>query len=151
MASRAPLQDPRHDGSRYRRWPTYARTKLANLLFTFELDRRAREAGLPVRALAAHPGISATGLMASGQRTGVTARILDGAFRLVGQSAAEGALPLLMAATADLPGGTYVGPGGPGELRGAPRVVGTSQRARDPEDAQRLWRLAQEVTGVRYP
>jgi NAD(P)-dependent dehydrogenase (short-subunit alcohol dehydrogenase family) len=151
MARTAPLSDPRLPPGRYRRWPTYARTKLANLLFTFELDRRSRAAGLPVRALAAHPGLSSTGLMASGQRNPTTGRILDAAVALLGQSASEGALPLLMAATADLPGSTYVGPGGPGEVRGAPRVVGTSRLARDPDVARELWAVAERATGVVYP
>ena len=72
-------------------------------------------------------------------------------YSLVSQSPAAGAAPLLMAATADLPGGTYVGPGGPAELRGAPRVVGTSRLARDPEAARRFWEIAQDATGVAYP
>jgi NAD(P)-dependent dehydrogenase (short-subunit alcohol dehydrogenase family) len=151
MARSAPLGDPRVQEGPYRRWPTYARTKLANLLFTFELDRRARAAGLPVRALAAHPGVSATGLMASGQRAHPGGRILDAGFALLGQPASMGALPLLMAATADLPGGTYVGPGGPGEVRGMPQVVGTSKLARNPEAARRFWEVAQRATGVVYP
>jgi NAD(P)-dependent dehydrogenase (short-subunit alcohol dehydrogenase family) len=151
MARSAPLGDPRVQEGPYRRWPTYARTKLANLLFTFELDRRARAAGLPVQALAAHPGLSATGLMASGQRGHPGGRILDAAFALLGQPASMGALPLLMASTADLPGGTYVGPGGPGEVRGMPQVVGTSRLARDPEAARRFWEVAQRATGVVDP
>lgn len=151
LAREAPLQDPRVQGGRYRRWPAYAQTKLSNLMFTFELDRRAREAGLPVTAMAAHPGLSATGLMASGQRTLVAGRILDAAFATLGQSASSGALPLLMAATADLPGASYVGPGGFAEVRGAPRVVGTSRVARDPQAARRLWEIAQDATGVVYP
>jgi NAD(P)-dependent dehydrogenase (short-subunit alcohol dehydrogenase family) len=151
MARTAPLQDPRMPEGRYRRWPAYARSKLANLLFTFELDRRAREAGVPVTALAAHPGISATGLMASGQRGHPGGTILDAAFGLLGQTPAQGALPLLMAGTADLPGATYVGPAGVGEARGAPRIVGTSRLARDPTAARRLWQLAEHATGVVYP
>jgi hypothetical protein len=89
--------------------------------------------------------------MASGQRNPTTGRILDAAVALLGQSASEGALPLLMAATADLPGSTYVGPGGPGEVRGAPRVVGTSRLARDPDVARELWAVAERATGVLYP
>jgi NAD(P)-dependent dehydrogenase (short-subunit alcohol dehydrogenase family) len=152
MARVPPLGDPRLPTRRYRRWSVYAETKLANLLLTFELDRRAAEAGLPLVALAAHPGLASTAIAASargGGRGGGT--ILDAAFSLLGQPAALAALPLLMAATADLPGGTYVGPGGVGEVRGAPRVVGTSRLARDPEAARRLWGLAEAATGVRYP
>ena len=141
---------PREHG-RYLKWPTYAQTKLSNLLLTFELDRRARAAGLPIAAMAAHPGFAATGLMASGQRRNVVGRILDAAFSALGQAPSEGALPLLMAATADLPSATYVGPGGPGEMRGAPKVVGTTKLARDPEAARQLWDVAQEATGVVFP
>jgi NAD(P)-dependent dehydrogenase (short-subunit alcohol dehydrogenase family) len=151
VARSAPLHDPRDQSGRYNRWPAYAQTKLANLLLTFELERRCREADLPVTAVAAHPGLAATGLMASGQRRHPGARMLDAAFGVLGQPPSMGALPLLMAATADLPGGTYVGPGGPGEARGMPRVVGTSPAARDPETARRLWQVAQDATGVVYP
>jgi NAD(P)-dependent dehydrogenase (short-subunit alcohol dehydrogenase family) len=151
MARTAPLQDPRVQAGAYRRWPVYGQSKLANLLFTVELDRRARQAGLPVTAVAAHPGLAATGLMASGERGRVAGTILGAAFSLLGQAPAEGARPLLMAATADLPGTTYVGPGGPGQARGAPEVVASSRLARDPEAARRLWELAQAATGVVYP
>jgi NAD(P)-dependent dehydrogenase (short-subunit alcohol dehydrogenase family) len=151
LARRAPLDDPRRPAPRYRRWPSYFASKLADLLVTFELERRAREAGLPVHVLAAHPGFASTGLVASGGRHSGVTRIMDAAYSLVSQSPAAGAAPLLMAATADLPGGTYVGPGGPAELRGAPRVVGTSRLARDPETARRFWEIAQDATGVSYP
>ena len=106
--------DPRAGSGHYRRWPTYGRSKLANLLFTFELDRRCREAGLPVKALAAHPGYAGTHLVANGRfgrSQGGVASILDAANRAVAQSAAAGALPLLMAATDDLPGSHLLRPG----------------------------------------
>ena len=115
-ARHAPTWDPRSE-RRYRRWSVYSETKLANLLFTFELDRRARDKGLPLHALAAHPGFSGTHLVANGQfgrgRGGV-ASILDAAIKAVSQPAHAGAWPSLMAATADLPGSTYVGPSGLG-------------------------------------
>ena len=151
FAMSAPLRDPWVQAGRYRTWQAYAQTMLSNLLFTFELDRRAGEAGLPLTATAAHPGLSATGLMASGKQRNAVTSILDAAFSALGQAPSKGALPLLMAATADLPGTTYVGPGGPGELRGAPKVVGTTKLARDPEAARRLWEIAEETTGVVYP
>jgi NAD(P)-dependent dehydrogenase (short-subunit alcohol dehydrogenase family) len=150
MARSAPLGDPRRQQGAYRRWPVYGQTKLANLLFVLELDRRAREAGLPLKALAAHPGLSATGLMRSGHG-GRRGRILDAAFMAAGQPPEMGALPILMAATADLPGTTYVGPGGPGGARGMPKVVGTARLARDNEAARRLWDVSQAATGVVYP
>ncbi len=151
MARSAPLADPRTRRGRYHRWVVYAETKLADLLLAFELDRRARANGVPVTALAAHPGLAATGLMASGQRRHPGGTILDAAFSVVGQPPELGALPLLMAATADLPGATYVGPGGPEELRGLPRIVGASRLARDPEAAAAMWATAQHATGVTYP
>ena len=149
LARRPPVGDPRVQRGRYRRWQAYGETKLADLLLAFELDRRARKAGLPVLGLAAHPGLAATQLMRSGQRR-AGGRILDAAFSALGQPPALGAMPLLMAATADLPGGTYVGPGGPGEVRGLPQIVGTSALARDPEAARRMWETAEAATGVRY-
>jgi NAD(P)-dependent dehydrogenase (short-subunit alcohol dehydrogenase family) len=151
LARAAPLQDPRMQDGRYHRWRSYGQSKLANLMFAFELDRRARAAGLPLTSVAAHPGFAATGLMASGQRSRAGGSILDAAFGMVGQPPSQGALPLLMAATADLPGGTYVGPSGPGEARGAPGLVGASRLARDQGAARRLWRLAEDATGVAYP
>lgn len=151
FALSAPLGDPRVQAGRYHPWQTYGQTKLANLLFTFELDRRAGAAGLPLTATAAHPGFSATGLMASGKQRNGMVSILDAAFSALGQAPSQGALPLLMAATADLPGTTYVGPSGAGELRGAPEVVGTTKLARDPDAARRLWDIAEETTDVVYP
>ena len=151
LARSAPLGDPRVQRGRYHRWPVYAATKLADLLLTFELDRRCGAAGLPVRALAAHPGFSSTALMAAGRPNRPDTQILDATFRALGQEASLGALPLLMAATADLPGGTYVGPGGPGEARGGPAIVGASRLARDPEAARRMWQVAEDATGVVYP
>lgn len=154
MARSAPLEDPRYSHGRYRRWQAYAESKLANLLFTFELDRRARAAGLPVKALAAHPGYASTGLMGNGReldgRT-LRGRILTAAFAVAGQKPEDGCLPTLMAATADLPGGTYVGPSGFLELHGAPRVVRASRVARDPEAARKLWEISEQVTGIRFP
>jgi NAD(P)-dependent dehydrogenase (short-subunit alcohol dehydrogenase family) len=153
VARSAPLGDPRAH-RRYSRWRVYAQTKLANLLFTFELERRLRRAGLPVTALAAHPGFAGTHLAVNGQlgtTQGRRAAILDAAVRAVSQSAAAGAWPTLMAATADLPGGAYVGPSGPGEASGPPRVVGTSSLARDEVAQRRLWETSEETVGLAWP
>jgi NAD(P)-dependent dehydrogenase (short-subunit alcohol dehydrogenase family) len=141
-------------GGLYRKWQVYGQSKLANLLFTHELERRAREKELPLSALAAHPGFSGTHLVANGQlarSSGGVASILDAAVKAVSQPAAHGAWPVLMAATADLPGATYVGPGGLGEVAGAPQVVTSSGLSRDPEAARRLWALSEDATGIRYP
>ena len=155
MAREAPLEDPRlPEPRRYQRWQAYARSKLANLLFTYELERRARDRGLPLKALAAHPGYASTALMGAGrtdEADAVRTRILTAAFAVAGQSAEMGALPTLMAATADLPGGSYVGPDGFWQLHGMPHVVTPRKLARDPEAARRLWELSEQATAVHYP
>lgn len=143
LAREAPLENPRVPPSRHRPRRVYVASKLANLLFTAELDRRAQEAALPLRATTAHPGWTATGMMSGS--------ILGGAFRLLGQRSEEGAAATVMAATADLPGGAYVGPSGPLEMRGLPHVVGSTRLARDAWAADRLWQLSEEATGVTYP
>ncbi|RYC07323.1 oxidoreductase [Nocardioides zhouii] len=153
VARSAPLGDPRAR-RRYSRWGVYGQTKLANLLFTFELDRRLRRAGLPVLALAAHPGLAGTHLVVNGQMRGIEQRgaaIIDAAVKAVSQSAEAGAWPTLMAATADLPGGTYVGPTGPGQGRGRPGIVGSTPLARDEMAQRRLWETSEETVGLTWP
>nr|WP_300047911.1 oxidoreductase [uncultured Nocardioides sp.] len=153
VARSAPLADPRSQ-RHHSRWQVYGQTKLANLLFTFELDRRLRHAGMPVRALAAHPGLAGTHLAVNGQlgtTRGRRAAVLDGAVKLVSQSAEAGARPTLMAATADLPGATYVGPSGPAEAAGPPRIVGTARLARDEVAQRRLWERSEETVGLAWP
>jgi NAD(P)-dependent dehydrogenase (short-subunit alcohol dehydrogenase family) len=148
-----PTDEPRMLKTRYSRWQTYGHTKLANLMFTFELDRRLGARKLPVKAVAAHPGYAATHLLAgsAGGARNASASILNGVMSATAQSAAKGALPILMAATKDLPGGTYCGPSGWRQLRGLPRVVGASKLAKDEEAQQRLWEISEHVTGIRYP
>lgn len=153
VARSAPLRDPR-EPRRYHRWIAYAESKLANLLFTFELDRRSRQAGLQVSALAAHPGFAGTQLAVNGQVKSSQPRraaILDATIKAVSQSAAAGAWPTLMAATAELPGGTYVGPSGRGQMSGPPRVVTTSVLARDEMAQRRLWELSEQAVGLSWP
>ena len=150
LTRRAPLDDPRVHHGRYSRWGAYSRSKLAGLLFTFELDRRLREHGLPVTAVACHPGYSATELMGKG-RSGRRGEILQAVFSLVGQPSSMGALPTLMAATAELPGSTYVGPGNVLQMRGLPTVVRPRRLALDREAQRRLWELSEVATGLRYP
>ncbi|MBI5104511.1 MAG: oxidoreductase, partial [Solirubrobacterales bacterium] len=144
------LDDLNWEQGAYRRWPAYGQSKLANLLFTRELQRRLTEAGSPVRALAAHPGWSATNLQSH------TGSLLQNTFMKVGnlviaQSEEMGALPTLFAATQDLPGDSYVGPDGFQEGRGHPALVGRSGAAQDDETARRLWELSEELTGVAFP
>jgi NAD(P)-dependent dehydrogenase (short-subunit alcohol dehydrogenase family) len=154
MAKKPPLGDPRHPRGRYQRWPAYSETKLANLLFTYELDRRCREAELPVSALAAHPGFSGTHLASNGRygrAQGGKATILDAAIKAVAQSAHAGALPTLMAATADLPGSTYCGPSRMGQSRGLPCVVDSTSLSHDEHAQRKLWGLSERAVGIEYP
>jgi NAD(P)-dependent dehydrogenase (short-subunit alcohol dehydrogenase family) len=154
-AGTVPLTDPRVPARRYRKWKAYAQSKLANLLFAFELDRRCRALGTSVTSVAAHPGYTVTNL----QRAGLSMNgrspdgaIIVGATRLLGQSAALGAQPSLMAATLpELPGGSYCGPRGFGEVRGLPTVVKAAPVAYDEALANALWALSETATGVRIP
>ena len=143
------------DGSsRYFRWTAYGQSKLANLLFALELQRRLDAAGSPVRSVACHPGFAATNLQfQAAQLTGNRIEALANAVlnKTVAQSAAAGALPTLFAATVeDVPGGAYVGPDGPGEWRGAPQITAPAGRALKQDDARRLWEVSEELTGVRF-
>jgi NAD(P)-dependent dehydrogenase (short-subunit alcohol dehydrogenase family) len=136
---------------KYSRWGAYSQSKLANLMFCFELQRRATAADSRLLSLAAHPGYANTNLQFSAPD-----RFYEKAFMWIGnhlfaQSADMGALPTLYAATApDLPGGTYVGPGGRSEQRGYPKVVGAAGKAYDEDAWRRLWEVSEELTGVRY-
>jgi len=154
FARQAPLGDPSVKAKPYLRWVAYSQTKLANLLFTFELDRRLRESGSSVSAHAAHPGYAGTHLVANGRfgrSAGGVASIFDAANRAIGQSPAVGAWPTLMAATADLPGSTYCGPSGLGEVAGSPRLVGWTRQAGDRDSQRELWELSEKATGITYP
>ena len=136
----------------YRPFRAYAQSKLANLLFTAELQRRLAAAGSPVLATAAHPGLAATNLLGhlDGERSlrhRLNALVLD----RFAQSDDDGALPTLYAAVTDVPGGSYAGPGGFLEGRGAPKLVGRSRAARDAGLARRLWTVSEELTGVTFP
>ncbi|MEV0218024.1 oxidoreductase [Streptomyces sp. NPDC050704] len=128
----------------------YAQSKLANLLFTLELQRRLTESGSPVRALAAHPGYAATNLQ-SHSGSAVMRAFMQFGNRVFAQDDRAGALPTLYAATADLPGASYVGPDGMGEMRGGPTLVGRTAAASDPVTAQRLWTASENLTKVGFP
>ncbi|MGW5800651.1 SDR family NAD(P)-dependent oxidoreductase, partial [Streptomyces bacillaris] len=135
----------------YSKWGAYAQSKLANLLFTAELDRRARASGRDLLALAAHPGLAATELGQAGPRlSGRTwAAKLERASRLYTQPASAGALPTLYAATLpDAPGGSYYGPRHLGETGGAPGPARRSGRARDMNMARALWEESARLTGL---
>ncbi|MFE9773810.1 oxidoreductase [Streptomyces sp. NPDC005931] len=135
--------------ARYTPRRAYAQSKLANLLFTLELQRRLTEAGSPVRALAAHPGYAATNLQ-SHAASPVLRACMKAGNRFLAQDDRAGALPTLYAATQDLPGASYVGPDGFAETRGAPTLVGRSRAAADPLTARRLWAVSEELTGVAF-
>ena len=140
--------------SGYKKWPAYATSKLANLLFTFELQRRIEAANLGLRAVAAHPGYSHTNLQTAGPKMAgsrfAEAIQLLGA-RVFGQSSRMGALPTVYAAVEpDVQGGDYIGPGGIAEMRGYPTKVSARRAAQDPELGAQLWARSEELTGVRY-
>ncbi len=132
----------------YNRWRAYGQSKLANLLFTYELQRRAAAAGSDLLVTAAHPGYAATNLQSHTES--IQDAIMGVLNKIVAQSEEAGAWPTLYAATEDLPPSTYVGPDGFQEGRGHPRIVGSSSRARDEADAARLWQVSEELTGVTY-
>jgi len=140
---------------RYQKWPAYGQAKLANQLFAVELDRRAWAAGLDLVSVAAHPGYASTNLQRVGPRATGNAlgeRMTDVANRVFAQSAADGALPSLYAATAtEVRGGRYYGPDRLFGMRGSPRLVPLVKRATDPATARRLWEVSEELTGVSYP
>jgi NAD(P)-dependent dehydrogenase (short-subunit alcohol dehydrogenase family) len=144
------LDDLNWERHRYWRWRAYGQAKLANLLFTSELQRRLAAAGSPLRATAAHPGYASTNLQShtgSALQNGMMAI----GNRLFAQSDEMGALPTLYAATQDIPGNSYVGPDGRGEQRGHPTLVGRSKAALDDDTARRLWDVSEQLTGVTFP
>jgi NAD(P)-dependent dehydrogenase (short-subunit alcohol dehydrogenase family) len=135
---------------RYMRWRAYGQSKLANLMFALELDRRLRAAGSTVSSLAAHPGYAATNLQSAAPPL-LDRLVMIVGNRVIAQSADMGALPTLYAATfPGLPGGTYVGPDGLAEQRGHPKAVSPSRAARDESVARRLWEVSEQLTGVRF-
>jgi NAD(P)-dependent dehydrogenase (short-subunit alcohol dehydrogenase family) len=131
----------------YFRWRAYGQSKLANLLFALELDRRLRREGSTVKSLAAHPGYAATNLQTAAPPL-VDRLVMKVGNAVMAQSDEMGTLPTLFAATEPgLEGGTYVGPDGPGEQRGHPTIVAPNGRARDEDTARRLWQVSEELTG----
>jgi len=134
----------------YRRWRAYSQSKLANVLFALELDRRLRASGAGPSSLAAHPGYAATNLQ-SAAAPAFDRAIMVLTNRLLAQSAEMGALPLLYAATRpNLDGGLFIGPDGFEEQRGYPKVTRPVRAGRDEETAKRLWSVSEELTGVDY-
>ena len=146
---RIDLDDLNWERRTYRRWPAYGQSKLANLLFAYELQRRLAASGSAVRSLASHPGYSSTNLQSHTES--ISSRIMALADPFVAQSAAMGALPMLYAATVpDAAGGSYLGPSSMFESRGYPKVVGSNRKSHDESVARQLWSLSEQLTGINY-
>jgi NAD(P)-dependent dehydrogenase (short-subunit alcohol dehydrogenase family) len=141
--------DNLHGERRYNNWLWYGQSKLANLMFAFELQRRAVDTHL--KSLAAHPGYAATNLQFSGPARWYERVTMEITNRVIAQSADMGALPALYAATAhDVPPGAFVGPDGFLEQRGHPHLVTAAGKAYDEQAWRRLWDLSEQLTGVSY-
>ncbi|MCU4718221.1 oxidoreductase [Halapricum hydrolyticum] len=147
--------DDLHGERNYDKWDAYGQSKLANVLFAYELQRRLDAAGIDeVTSVAVHPGYADTNLQArTGRESG--SKLVYAAMKLANtvfaQSARKGALPMLYAAVVDdLDGGSYVGPGGFLNMRGAPDVQRSSDRSYDRDTATRLWDVSEDATGVTY-
>jgi NAD(P)-dependent dehydrogenase (short-subunit alcohol dehydrogenase family) len=134
----------------YKAMRAYGQSKLANLLFCAELQRRLSAAGSTVLSNAAHPGYTATNLQFHSGR-GLMDTIGKLGNRLIAQDENAGAEPTLYAALAEIPGNSYAGPGGFMEQRGAPKLVGRTKAAMDMDVARRLWDVSEQLTGVSYP
>lgn len=148
------LEDLNWERKRYKKWDAYGKSKLANLLFTYELQRRLTKAGIGVISAAAHPGYSSTNLGFAGPAMEksafgrLTMQIGNG---LLAQSAEMGAFPQIYACSMpDLQGSDYIGPDGWRQLRGHPKKVGSNRASRNEDTAQGLWTLSEKLTGVRY-
>jgi NAD(P)-dependent dehydrogenase (short-subunit alcohol dehydrogenase family) len=144
------LDDLNWERRRYQRWGAYAQSKLANLMFGYELQRRLAAAGAPVKSIAAHPGYASTELQSHTESFQDKVMVLGN--RVIAQSADMGALPELYAATVpSLRGGEFIGPHGRLGLNGYPKIVGSSKASKDEAVAAGLWSLSEELTGISYP
>ena len=138
----------------YKPWPAYRRTKLANLLFGFELHRRLQRAHTSATSIVVHPGVSNTNLFAAGPGSGkgIEAVMAPLVIRLIAQSDAQGALPTLYAATSsDVQSGRFYGPNGFRQMRGYPVEVRAEQQAYDETLAAKLWQVSEQLTRVTFP
>jgi NAD(P)-dependent dehydrogenase (short-subunit alcohol dehydrogenase family) len=144
------LDDLNFENRRYTRWGAYGQSKLANLMFAYELQRKFEEAGSGLRAYACHPGYASTNLQS---HTGSTLQnsIMWIGNHTIAHNAEMGALPTLLAATGDEPAGSYIGPDGFRQMRGYPKVVKSTKASHDEVVAARLWELSEELTGVSFP
>ena len=143
---------------RYDAQRAYNQTKLANLLFAREFQRRVDEAGGKIKSIAAHPGVARTAIGASRRNLGrfhmrdhLVSAVLSVVMPFLGQPASAGALPPLYAAVSpDAKGGGFYGPDGAGEMKGAPTAATIKPAAQDMAAARRLWELTEQITGLRY-
>ena len=139
------FDDPQFEDG-YNKRAAYGQSKLACLMFSYELNRRLQVADPRTLSVAAHPGVAATNLAQH------FPKFLSIFFPLVGQSASDGALPILYAALGtDIKGGDYCGPRSMGQMRGAPIKVGSNRNSRDEAAAGKLWQMSERLTGVQYP
>ncbi len=147
------LDDPNFEVTDYRLFDAYAKSKLANLTFCLELDRRLKAAGLDIRAVAAHPGYTATNITSGANPEGsrLKAFFVKLGDTLIAMPPPKGALPTLYAATvADIKGGEYIGPDGPFQFAGSPKPVKFKASAADPVAARRLWETSETLTGQSF-
>ncbi|KAA0021238.1 oxidoreductase [Antrihabitans cavernicola] len=143
------IDDLNYEHRRYESWTAYGQSKLANLLFAYELQRRLEAAGSPVKSLAAHPGYAATNLQSHTES--IMDRVMAIGNKVIAQKAEMGALPELYAATSPAAeGGQFIGPDGLGNLRGHPTTNKSNKKSRDVEMAGKLWALSEQLTGVSY-
>ncbi|WP_308206818.1 oxidoreductase [Actinoallomurus rhizosphaericola] len=149
--ARLDLDDLNWERRPYQPSRAYNDSKLANLLFTAELQRRLTAAGSAVRAHAAHPGLVATDIYHHDGPRRPSDILWSIALRLLAQDARRGALPTLYAAVADLPADSFTGPNHLAHMRGAPELIGRSGPAQDTDLARRLWNLSEQFTGVGFP
>jgi len=145
-AGRLDLEDLNWQRRPYRPGQAYSDSKLANMLFTLDLQRRLTAAGSSVRALAVHPGMTRTNLF--GHASGVQATLINALGRLVLQDPGHGARSTLFAATRDIPGGSFVEPDGFAHMRGSPQIAAPSRGAQDAAVARKLWGLSARLTGI---
>ncbi len=134
---------------RYQRWLAYGQSKLANLLFTSELNNRLVKSNSKIKAIAVHPGFAATNLQSQTQ-SNVWDGIMSASNKYMAQSSFEGSWSTLFAITEDIPGNSFVGPTGFGQTKGSPGLVSRSKRAKDMNVAKRLWDLSEELTQTTY-
>lgn len=148
--ARIDFDDLQWERRAYSPFGAYGQSKLANLLFTVELQRRLAAVGSPVIATAAHPGWASTGFrITSGNR--LFDRVVAASTPVLAHDPEGGSLPTLLAAVGDVPGGSFAGPSRLGGVRGPATLIGRSAVADDVDVARRLWEVSERLTGTRFP